>query len=207
VEELEILKRSSLLSMLLLVTILFVVARTYQLWRNGPWELPQPSKVKEFALSEELKKEPQQTQLASTKNIVENNLFDPERGGGMVQAEASSVAAQRIRRMILVGTVILGTSRYAIFQDPASSGPSAATAQSSQIHLKLGDTVDSFKLSEINEKRVVFTSGASKLEVLLDFFRSSEDVKTPASAPSRPGSPVAPNVPPTGRPLAPRVPR
>src|SRR5581483_6820215 len=46
------------------------------------------------------------------------NLFDPERGAGATrEAEENSRSYQRVRNMILVGTVIIGNNRTAILQD------------------------------------------------------------------------------------------
>ena len=107
------------------------------------------------------------------------------------------MATQRIRSMILLGTAILGASRYAIIQQPADPRPAAAggapAAQQSPLRLKLGDTVEGFKLSEIQDKKVTFTKGSSKVEVVLDFFRKAEPTKQAPAGPSRPG--VAPAVP------------
>ncbi|MBI2985834.1 MAG: hypothetical protein HYY45_03600 [Deltaproteobacteria bacterium] len=145
-------------------------------------------------------KEPPRLQLTSTKNIIDKNLFDPERGAGRTQeTEASTVAMQRIRSMVLLGTAILGSSRYAILQqpsDPRSPQPGPSGGQQTSLRLKLGDTVEGFKLSEIHDKKVVFTKGSSKVEVALDFFRKVEPAKQgPAGpTPARPG--IAPRVPP-----------
>jgi hypothetical protein len=201
------LKRSSLLSVLLLVAVIFVCAKTYQLWREGPWSLPgPPGKTKDVAPLEEPKEMPQSTQLASTKSIVENNLFDPERGAGAGQA-TSSVAMQRIQRLILVGTVIMGASRYAIFQESSNVPSGAQKAQPTQLRLKLGDVVDGFRLSEIHDKRVVFTSATSKFDIALDFLQKADDVRGPASAPSKSGSAATPSVPRRERLPAPPVTR
>lgn len=173
--------------------------RTYALWQEGPWELPKPAKGNDISPLEEPKTEGQKPQLASTKNIVEKNLFDPERGASRTrEAEASTVALQRMRSMVLLGTAILGSSRYAILQGPADGRPAAAGSQAgapSNLRLKLGDTVEGFKLSEIHEKSVVFTKGTSRVEVALDFFRKVEKGTQgpPAPQPGRPG--VVPNVP------------
>lgn len=171
-------------------------ARTYGLWKEGPWDLPKAVKGRETSVIAEPKKDPPRQQVASTKNIIEKNLFDPERGAGRAeQAEASSVAMQRIRSMILLGTAILGSSRYAILQEPSDSRSAAQRTQTGQpgnLRLKLGDTVEGFKLSEIHEKKVIFTKGSSKVEVALDFFRKVEQAK-PGPVPARPG--VAPGVP------------
>ena len=54
----------------------------------------------------------------------------------------------------------------------------------------LGDTVEGFKLSEIREKSVIFTKGASKVEVAIDFFRRVEETGP------RPPIPLGPAVAP-----------
>jgi len=124
----------------------------------------------------------------NTDVIVSKNLFDPERGAGATRAaEQNSQAFQRVRGMILMGTVIIGDNRVAILQDGADSSatgqrrsePTAAT-----MRLKVGDNVDGFRLTEIAEKRVVFAKDASRVEVLLDYFRKVEEAQ-PAKAPVR----------------------
>jgi hypothetical protein len=183
---------------LLLGAIALVGTKIYQLWQQGPWELPKV-KVKGPFVVEEAKREPERPRLASAKDIIERNLFDPERGASKTaETEPSSVAMQRIRGMVLLGTVILGKSRYAILQESQASRPSAPRAQPAQpgqLRLKLGDTVEGFKLTEIHEKGVVFTQGASKVEVALDFLRKVDDTRVKAKAPeqTRPG--VTPNLP------------
>ena len=144
--------------------------------------------------------EPRRLELASTRNVVEKNLFDPERGAGRInESEASAIAMQRIRGMTLLGTAILGASRYAIMQQPSGSRPPASKSQpgsSGQLRLKLGDIVEGFKLSEIRERSVVFTKGASRVEVAMDFFRPGEAMRPMAPIPPRPV--VAPRADPRG---------
>lgn len=207
-----ILKRSSLLSLLLGVSVAFFGARTYQLWQAGPWDLPVSGKAKAAPAAEPLKEEPPQFQLANTRNIIDKNLFDPERGAtkkNEEKAQADNAATQRIRSMILLGTAILGNSRYAIMQEPQNSPGARAqptktpAGGSGQMRLKQGDTVEGFRLSEIRDKSVVFTRGASKVELSIDYFRPGEEPPARAGAPApaapRPGlSPrVGARVPPT----------
>ena len=184
---------------MLLAAIVFVGARTYNLWQEGPWELPKPASGKAPSADGEPKKEVPPPQMVNTKIIVDKNLFDPERGASRAkEAEASSVAVQRVRSMVLLGTAILGNSRYAILEGPADSSAPAAknpAAQPNRLRVKLGDTLEGFKLSEIHEKKVIFTKGASKVEVALDFFRKVGETNQspPGPIPPRPG--VAPRVP------------
>ena len=125
--------------------------------------------------------------MVGTETIISKNIFDPERGAGFTrEAEANSQAFQRIRSMVLLGTAILGNNRFAILQDGAtSSGAPGVPGQSvAPMRIKLGDTVEGFRLSEVSEKRVVFARGASTVEVPLDYFR-----KTDIAQPRRPVAP------------------
>lgn len=183
---------------MLIAAIVAVSWRTYQLWHDGPWDLPKPGKAKEFLASDETKTAPR-FQLATTKSIIDNNLFDPDRGASTALAETSSVAMQRLRNLVLVGTIILGASRYAILEDPSNAVASAPRGQVRQVaylRLKLGDEVEGFKLSEINEKQVVFAKGASRVDVPLDFFRKAAG-STPqqATGTAQPRAGVAPRIP------------
>ena len=182
---------------MLLLLIGLVGLRTYQLWEEGPWEVPALGKEKAATAPEEENPPPQHPLLASTKNIVDRNLFDPERGQGRSkEGEAQSGAAQRIRSMVLLGTAIIGSSRYAILQesgDPRSPIGKAKPAQPNQIRLKLGDTVEGFKVSDIQERRVVFSRGATNVEISLDYMRKVEETKGRAGTPV----PIGPRVPST----------
>ncbi|MEO6162899.1 MAG: hypothetical protein ABIP88_02045 [Candidatus Binatia bacterium] len=182
---------------------------TYRSWRAGPWDIPGPMAPRPAAITTE-----QQVSLTprppiGTEAIISKNLFDPERGAGASRdAEENSRAVQRVRGMILVGTVIVGNNRVAILQDsasPASGQPIAGQRPPGQamsmLRLKVGDNVEGFRLTEIADQRVVFARDATRVEVLLDFFRKVENV-----APRPAAGPGQIQVPPTGNPVpVPRV--
>lgn len=138
--------------------------------------------------------------MTQTDAIVRGNLFDPERGAGLTRdAEEVSQAAQRVRNMVLVGTMIIGNDKIAILQDGVASNVVPRVSGQSQtatsIRLRLGDSVDGYRLTEIADKRVVFSKDAARVEVLLDYFRKIEVAppKPAASGPAvAPGGPVAP---------------
>ena len=125
--------------------------------------------------------------LAGTEIIISKNLFDPERGEGRTrEAEVSSKSFQRVRGMVLLGTAILGDNRYAVLreQSPAGTpGQAASAGQAQTVRLKLGDDVDGFRLTDIGDKRVVFSKGVSRVEVALDYFRKAEPPATPRMPP------------------------
>ena len=193
---------------------------------SGPWDLPNPGKAKSPASITEDKTVTKTPSIVGTETIISKNIFDPERGAGLTrEAEANSQAFQRIRGMVLLGTAILGNNRFAILQDRGPSSGAAASGQSnSLLRIKLGDTVEGFKLSEISEKRVVFAKGSSTVEVPLDYFRKVDGTQPsgsvaaqtnpagqapgPRVAPPRAVTPTQPNVPPQRVPRAiPTLPR
>src|SRR5215475_1436228 len=116
------LTRSSLLSLLLIVAIGLVSTKIHWLWTSGPWDVPNPRKAKPPIVAEDPKTVTNPRSTVGTETIVSKNIFDPERGAGLTrEVEANSQAFQRIRNMVLLGTAILGNSRFAIMQDGAAS--------------------------------------------------------------------------------------
>lgn len=174
--------------------------RIYKVWEEEPLSLPQQHKTAApLALEEESTNVNPTPPPVSPDLIISKNLFDPERGAGATrEAEFNSRSFQRIRNMVLLGTVILGDSRSAILQDPATqaattSGPAAPVGP---MRVKLGDSVEGFRLTEIADRRVVFTKGGSRVEVLLDYFRRDDPAPSRMATPSgQRGAPaVAPRV-------------
>jgi hypothetical protein len=197
-----------------------VATKTYWLWKAGPWDLPNPRKAKSPIAVEDAKAVSNPRSIIGTETIVSKNIFDPERGAGLTrESEANSQAFQRIRSMVLLGTAILGNNRFAILQDGGGSSAAPGTPGQSvaPMRVKLGDTVEGFRLSEISEKRIVFARGTATVEVPLDYFRKTDGVQprrpmatqtSPAGQVATPGE-VAPRVvtPPQLNVPAQRVPR
>ena len=205
--------------MLFALAIGLVGWNTYWSWKTGPWDLPSPSKSGGAIAAAKNQAPISARPPVNTDIIVSKNLFDPERGAGATrEAEENSRSFQRVRGMILIGTVIIGDNRVAILQE-GSSSPAVGQRPSGQsavpMRLKLGDNVDGFKLTEIDDKRVVFAKDASRVEVLLDYFRKVETPPQPRPvAPSQVAPPpqavpvprVVPNLPRRGQLPAPANP-
>lgn len=191
-----------LLSLILVIAIGIVAGRTYKLWESGPWELPKPTQGKGLPAGESSKAKALKPRLTSTKDIVAKNLFDPGRGTHAEEsAESGSASVQRVRSLSLVGTAIFGDSRYAIFQEPSAGAPTsrgAAPRPGDLIRLKLGESIEGYELSEIQEKKVVFVKDDAKIVLPLDYFRKVEETtqqrQPPQALRSRP-VPVVPQVP------------
>jgi hypothetical protein len=195
-----------LLGLFLIACIIGLGVKTYWVWKEGPWDLPNPVKPKTLAMSQTPQSSVKPAQpIAGTEIIVSKNLFDPERGASRTkEAEADTRAMQRIRGMVLLGTAILGPNRYAVIQESdgmPSVGPAAQGRPQTLRRLKLGDMVEGFNLSEIGEKRVVFVKGAARVEVPVDFFRKVDLAGPPGTAPAAQlgtpgpgGPPVDPNI-------------
>jgi hypothetical protein len=171
--------------------------KIYSEWQKGPWSLPGP--VGPRATAERVDGKPQipaPPAVAGTDVIIAKNLFDPERGASQTKAtEADTRAAQRIRGMILLGTAILGSNRYAIVQDGDTGARPPAVGQATQgpRRIKVGDSIEGFSLAEVREKAVVFTRGATRVELAVDYFRKAP--VTAVAPPAQPGQPSPPGVP------------
>jgi hypothetical protein len=145
----------------------------------GPWDLPDPPKTSTAFASATNPASAAPKTSVDTDAIVGKNLFDPERGAGFTrEVEESSRSAQRVRGMVLFGTIIVGNDRFAILQDvtnpSAGAGVSGQGQNTPPIRLKIGDSIDGFRLAEIEDRKVVFTKDASRVEVMLDYFRKTE---------------------------------
>lgn len=179
-----------------------VAWKTYWLWKVGPWNFPVSGQTKLPAAVEKSAPDANLLRTVSTEIIISKNLFDPERGAGASrESEANSRAFQRIRGMILLGTAIIGNTRQAILQDggagPASPGKIAQAA--GPMRIKQGDLVEGFQLSEVGDKRVIFSKGTSRVELVLDYFRKVEASPSVATGPTPRGqvrqpTPVVPRV-------------
>lgn len=186
----------------------FVGWSVYHTWTSGPWNLPAPAKASPSPFGTEPTTALAPRAPINTDVVVGRNLFDPERGAGATRdAEESSRSAQRVRNMILVGTVIFGNNRTAVLQDgTGTNAPAAPAQQETPMRLKLGDTVEGYRLAEIADKKVVFSKDGARIELLLDYFRKVE-VAAPRPASPRQGVPgvaapgprVIPNLPRRGR--------
>ncbi len=121
-------------------------------------------------------------QLASTKSIVKQNLFDPQRGAGSGDdAQSLSQNKKELGDLHLLGTVISGGQRYAIVEVPPEKDRRSRRAKrlargrrqtrGEMRRLALGDTLEGFKLEEIHAHKVVFKKGSSTVDVVLDFSR------------------------------------
>lgn len=184
---------------------------TYASWKKGPWGLPAPAKANLPALPAHKQTPATAKTIATTDMIVTRNLFDPERGAGATRdAEETSRSVQRIRNMILIGTVVIGNNRTAILQEGTgpNMGPAVPAQPPTTMRLKLGDNVEGYRLAEIADKKVVFTKDAARVEVALDYFRKVEVPAPRAPAAPRQATPsgtVSP--PPRVIPNLPRRPR
>jgi hypothetical protein len=152
---------------------------------------------------------------ADGRAIIEKNLFDPERGTGQSradkEAEALALASQKIRAMLLIGTVILGESRYAILEDPGdprlrSPRPELQPTQRGEIRrIKIGETLEGFRLSDVEDRKAVFVKGDARVDITIDYFRKFNDGISRSAAAAASGSVSAMETP--AVPLAPRFPR
>ena len=185
-----------MVALLLVASLAGVGLKMYWLWRQGPWDLPAAMKPKPLADRADEKAEAGTVpSIVGTDVIIAKNLFDPERGANRTkETEADTRAAQRIRSMVLLGTAILGSNRYAIVQDgDGAARPPAGVQAASQgpRRMKVGDSIEGFNLAEVREKAVVFAKGPTRVELSIDYFRKVPVAAAPPPT-IQPGQPRAP---------------
>jgi len=202
------------------LAIALVAWTTYRSWRVGPWDIPGPMPQRPATIATGTQVSLAPRPPIGTEAIISKNLFDPERGAGASRdAEENSRAVQRVRSMVLVGTVIIGNNRVAILQDGTNPAPGQPvpgqrppgqrppSQPASMMRLKVGDSLEGFRLTEIADQRVVFARDATRVEVMLDFFRKVENVAPrPVAASGPAAAPGQVQPPPVGAPVpVPRV--
>ncbi len=186
----KILRRSSIFSMLLLASAIFVGLRIYSLWQEDLWVMPSAGKGKGFLTAKDVIGYYPGPLVASTQNIIDKSLFDPGRGASRIEdLEAANTNSQIAGNMALIGTFITENERFAIIQLPPSPG-----RQKEQERFKLGDMVEKFRLSEIHEKKVVLKRGSSKIELMLDLLIKTEEAGQRTGNPATPVPETGPNV-------------
>ena len=183
----NILKRSSIINLLLALAIALVGLKTFEIWQQDD---RRPLKRRDEGSSANGQGSTLVSikgQSAGTKIIVEKNLFDVKRGaGGSGKKAAVTEGADDIEGLVLLGTIIAAGKRFAIVKVPASSpgGRRGSGAGGGMRRLALGDTVWGYTLAEIQADRVIFTKGSSEVELGLDFSRRSVKVQKPARSKS-----------------------
>jgi len=185
------------LTLLLIAALGGVGLKIYRAWEDGSWSLPEQSKPKPH-LDRDTMKAPVAARppMLGTDAIIAKNLFDPERGAGVAKAtEADTRAVQRIRNMVLLGTAILDSTRYAVVQDGDGVARATGTAQPPGPpmvrRIKVGDSIEGFNLTEVGERAVVFVRGPTRVELSIDYLRKVPVAAAPA--PSQPGPSRSPN--------------
>lgn len=116
--------------------------------------------------------------LVSTRTIVARDLFDPERGVKKPEEEKPvETPKENLEGVLLLGTVIAGPSRYAILHIPAgrnATGTKPLKPRSSTpdlLQLTVGDSLNGYRVADIQEQKVVFQRGDTTTEVALDYTR------------------------------------
>lgn len=134
----------------------------------------------------------------STITIIARNLFDPDRGAKAEKSPAPTKVEeepeQSIDGLLLLGTVIAGSERYAIMQVPPDLGlrpgnrprtkriparRSTASASGELRRVRVGDSLRGYQVKDIEEQKVILARGESQTELTIDYTREIVAPKKP----------------------------
>ena len=188
-----ILRRSPRFSFLLVILVVLVGVKVYQIWEEGLPELPSPVKEKSTVSTTKEWRGSLQSLRRSTANIIKKNLFDPKRGaGGEKEVEPTPQNKQSEEEFVLLGTMITSGSRKAIIRvSPTASGgvvrgrrprvKRKSNLTGAVRRVSLGDSVGEFQLAEIQPYKVILKNGPEQVELVLDFINRPRKIEKPKS--------------------------
>ncbi|MFQ5850850.1 MAG: hypothetical protein ACE5JU_09710 [Candidatus Binatia bacterium] len=174
-----------------------MAAKTYQLWGEDQHALPKQSKEKAPLGISVPKLEAVKTQLGDARSIMERNLFHPERrAANAEETENFSQRRQAMEGLVLLGTVIDGSERYAILEIPHDARPGTGKSKRQPgsksgtggelRRLKLGDMLEGYRLVEVHAQKVVLEKDSHTVELMLDFSRRVVEVEKRLNATGAP---------------------
>ena len=165
----------------------------YDVWRENPVVSNVAKSGIKAGGSGESFPETRRVPRVSTTTIVARNLFDPARGAVAVKppppAKAPEEPEQGIDGVLLLGTVIAGSERYAIMKVPPDIGRVSATRRRgvkgkvksatppkvdsgpAVRRVRVGDSLRGYRVEDIEEQKVVLKRGKAKAEVTIDYTR------------------------------------
>ncbi len=185
------LRRSPRLSFLLVILVVLVGVKVYQIWEEGLPELPSPVKEKSTVRTQKERRGGLRTLRRSTANIVKKNLFDPKRGAGSEKvAEPTPRSQQNAEEFVLLGTMITSEGRKAIIRVSPTAGGGVVRGRRRQAKRKLnqagevrrislGDSLGEFQLAEIQPYKVILKKGPEQVELVLDFINRPRKIEKP----------------------------
>lgn len=187
-----------IVNLMLAVGAAFLGARSYDAWSRQVGEAPppaQPAKVAAYQAQKPVAREvPPETEFEA---LAEKNLFSPERKEPLPAEEPAKEEApepdQAVgelkvdgRKIFLYGVVIADEYRAALITNPERQAD-----KRSQSWVKLGDTVEGFKVAAIENERVLLAAEGKEYEMLLfDKEKPRTQVAVAAPSPPRPGPAV-----------------
>jgi len=184
---------------ILLAAIGLVGLEVYEVWQKQAPILEDASALQSSAAERRALLKRRASPNVSTRTIVARNLFDPDRGVKVEEPpEPEEVEEeepqQSIEGLLLLGTVIAGSDRYAIMHVPPDLGALSANQRRRRAvrrrqtrartdakvrRVRVGDSLRGYQVTDIDEQKVVLARGEAQAELRIDYTR---EVVTPKTA-------------------------
>lgn len=188
-------RRYFLINLAFLVIAIFLGFKLYKAF-SKPLDIPvQASEKIQRPKTEENINTGTELNISNYETIVQKDLFRPSRSA------APPEMSFPLEKPKLFGTIIMGSGKSAILEDPITK---------TKKQYNLNDSVSGFIISDIQEDRVVLLRGAEKIEVMLREVKDATSMMQPPAVrqlpPQRPQPVTRPRLVPTPRPPIPQAP-
>ena len=178
------------MTVVLLAAIGLVGVEIYEVWHEQTPILDTTDVIPSTATTHKPGSDGRTAPAVNTTTIIARNLFDPDRGAKVEKtpapAKVEEEPAPSIDGLLLLGTVIAGSERYAIMQVPpdlglnsgtqrrtkrAPSRRSTASASGELRRVRVGDSLRGYQVKDIEEQKVILARGESQTELTIDYTR------------------------------------
>ena len=159
--------RYGIFSLLLLVAVVLLASKNYDVWTQPMEALQEEGKAKKGGTKVEgafvTGRQKETTSIASTIAISEKNIFNPDRREFSITTPEQSKPMAR-PQIILYGVTIAKDYEAASLVHP---GRPLRKGEREMITLKIGEKVGEYKLAKILPDRITMESGDDSFDVLL----------------------------------------
>ena len=179
-----------IINILLAGFVVFFGVMSFEVWSKGDERIPEmlAGKSPQKALPAKAIAERTVPPDATFAIVAEKNLFSASRSEIIPEKKKKQEGPLKIseKQIFLYGIMVVGNTKKALISNP-DPGPNAGKKSVKDKWVTLGDTIGTFKVTDIQKDRLILADDANKHEILL--FDKSKPARQ-AAAVAKPATPT-----------------